>query len=492
MLPLEPRRFRSPFYCHAVSMNRLTFPPKLGLKQRMVLFFGLAALAAAVALSVVTYASTRSYLLGQRSEVAQRQALNNAQLMRNIVETDGANIADLITQIRTEQNGYAVVQLDARPGRASLFYAQEPLRFTQSNLPAEIVELTLNNKTGRQRFQFENRPYEAIGVAVPSVGLHYFEAFPVTDVENTLRTIQITLFVGVLLITLLAGVLGFYMSKNVLQPLTRVALAANNIATGGLDTRLAHEDDSDLERLVISFNEMANAVQQRIEREQRFASDVSHELRSPVTALAAAADVLVSRKSEFSERNQQAIDIMQKQIERFDRTVLDLLELSRLDARAADHETENVQLNDLIARIMHRYGFGDVPFISTVQYSDGDTQADDETNLDRRRIERILVNLLENARDHANGAIRVTLESDGKHFTLAVHDAGPGVAASEREHIFDRFARGTASRNSKGSGLGLAIVNEHARALAGTAYVEQSAEGGSRFVISFPKMENQA
>ena len=73
-----------------------------------------------------------------------------------------------------------------------------------------------------------------------------------------------------------------------------------------------------------------------------------------------------------------------------------------------------------------------------------------------------------------------------------MHDAGPGVAASEREHIFDRFARGTASRNSKGSGLGLAIVNEHARALAGTAYVEQSAEGGSRFVISFPKMENQA
>ena len=472
-------------------MSRLIFPPKFGLKQRMVLFFGIAAMAAAIALSVVTYASTRSYLLGQRSEVAQRQAFNNAQLMRNIVETDGANIADLITQIRTEQNGYAVVQLDERPGRTSLFYAQEPLRFTQSNLPSELVELTLKNKTGRQRFQFENRPYEAIGVAVPSVGLHYFEAFPVADVENTLRTIQITLLIGVVLITLLAGVLGFYMSQNVLQPLTRVALAANKIATGGLDTRLAHEDDSDLERLVVSFNEMANAVQQRIEREQRFASDVSHELRSPVTALSAAADVLVSRKSEFSERNQQAIDIMQKQIERFDRTVLDLLELSRLDAHVVDHETENVQLNDLIYRIMHRYGFGEVPFISSVQSSDGETQADDETKLDRRRIERILVNLLENARDHADGATQVTLASEGNNFTLAVHDAGPGVASSERTQIFDRFARGTASRNSKGSGLGLAIVSEHAHALHGEAHVEQSPEGGSIFVISFPKNEHQ-
>jgi len=473
-------------------MSRLTFPPKFGLKQRMVLFFGLAALAAAIALSVVTYASTRSYLLGQRSEVAQRQAFNNAQLMRNAVETDASNVAELVTQIRTEQGGYAVIQIDAGPGKTALFYAQEPLRFTQSNLPTELLNLTLSNKTGRQRFEFENRPYEAIGVAIPSVGLHYFEAFPVTDVENTLRTIQLTLFIGVVLITFAAGVLGFSMSKNVLQPLTRVALAANKIATGGLDTRLAHEEDSDLERLVVSFNEMANAVQQRIEREQRFASDVSHELRSPVTALSAAADVLVSRRSEFTERNQQAIDIMKKQIERFDRTVIDLLELSRLDAHAAEHEIENIQLNDLIGRIMHRYGFGEIPFISTVQSSDGETQADDETRLDRRRIERILVNLLENARDHANGATRVTLTSDGGAFTLAVHDAGPGVASSEQLHIFDRFARGTASRNSKGSGLGLAIVSEHAHALHGSVHVEQSQEGGSSFVISFPKNLSEA
>jgi len=409
----------------------------------MVLFFGLAAMAAAIALSVVTYASTRSYLLGQRSEVAQRQAFNNAQLMRNVVEADSANIADLVTQIRTEQGGYAVVQLDERPGRTSLFYAQEPLRFTQSK----------------------------------------------TDVENTLRIIQITLLIGVVLITLAAGVLGLTMSRTVLQPLTRVAFAANQIATGGLDTRLVQEDDPDLDRLVVSFNEMADAVQQRIEREQRFASDVSHELRSPVTALSAAADVLVSRRTEFSERNQQAIDIMQKQIERFDRTVLDLLELSRLDAQVADHETENVQLNDLIGRIMHRYGFGDIPFISSVQTSDGETRADDETRLDRRRVERILVNLLENARDHANGATKVTLTSDGGTFTLAVHDAGPGVLMSERTQVFDRFARGTASRNSKGSGLGLAIVREHARALQGSAHVEESSEGGSSFVITFARTE---
>jgi signal transduction histidine kinase len=106
--------------------------------------------------------------------------------------------------------------------------------------------------------------------------------------------------------------------------------------------------------------------------------------------------------------------------------------------------------------------------------------------LDRRRIERIVVNLLENARDHALGATRITLNIDDGVLTLGVHDAGPGVAVSERTNIFDRFARGTASRNSKGSGLGLAIVREHVRAMSGTVHVEDSSEGGSSFIVTFP------
>jgi signal transduction histidine kinase len=231
---------------------------------------------------------------------------------------------------------------------------------------------------------------------------------------------------------------------------------------------------------------MADAVQTRIEREQRFASDVSHELRSPVTALTAAIEVLVSRRDEFTDRNQQAIDIIKKQVERFDRTVLDLLELSRLDAGAVTQEIERVQINDLVLRIMTRYGFGNIPLHSEISSSDGEMASDDEIVLDRRRIERIVVNLLENARDHALGATRITLAINGGVLTLGVHDAGPGVAVSERTNIFDRFARGTASRNSTGSGLGLAIVREHVRAMSGTVHVEDSPEGGSSFIVTFP------
>ncbi|KRO62801.1 MAG: hypothetical protein ABR76_05745, partial [Acidimicrobiia bacterium BACL6 MAG-121220-bin61] len=324
-------------------------------------------------------------------------------------------------------------------------------------------------------------------VSIPSIQAQYFEAFPLADVATTLGTIQTTLLIGVIIITVAAAFLGSTTSRNVLRPLLRVTGAANEIATGGLDTRLDFEKDPDLERLVTSFNEMADAVQQRIEREQRFASDVSHELRSPVTALGAAVDVLVSKRAEFSDRNKEAIDILASQVKRFDRTVVDLLELSRLDAGASENNVDNVHLADLIQRIISRHGFDQVVFTQALPLMQNSTDIDDAVLVDRRRIERILLNLLENARDHGGGATRVSLNGQVDHFVLSVEDSGQGIAISERSRIFERFARGTAARLSTGSGLGLAIVQEHARALGGEAHVEDSPTGGAKFVITIKR-----
>jgi len=478
MLPLGPIGSGS-VPCHAVGVAKRMPRIRLGLRGRMVTFFGLAALAAAIALSLVTYASTRSYLLGQRTDVAKRQAFNNAQLVRTVIAGDRSNVADVMTNIRSERGGYAVLHLEATETSVESFYAQEPLRFTQSNLQPELIDRTIAGASGRQRFSFNGQPYEGVGVAIPSLGAQYFEAFPLSDVQTTLRTIQTTLVVGVILITIAAGILGLTMSRTVLQPLARVTKAANTIATGGLDTRLDPENDPELDQLVESFNEMADAVQARIEREQRFASDVSHELRSPVTALAAAVDVIVARRDDFTDRNRQAIDIVASQVRRFDRTVVDLLELSRLDAGASESQLEDVDVVDFVGRIMARHGFAAVPIVV-----DGEHQAEPRPLLDRRRLERILVNLLENARDHAGGATRVVIDIQSETVVISVDDAGPGVAVSERDRIFERFARGSASRNSTGSGLGLAIVAEHARALGGGATVDNAPDGGARFVVT--------
>jgi signal transduction histidine kinase len=259
-----------------------------------------------------------------------------------------------------------------------------------------------------------------------------------------------------------------------------VSEAATTIAEGSLATRLEPEPDPELQQLVESFNGMADAVQERIEREERFASDVSHELRSPITSLGAAVEVLKGRADELSDRNRQALDIIATQVRRFDRTVLDLLELSRLDARAGQDNREELHLTALVERIASRHGYGSILVVSDL----GDN---DLVSLDRRRVERILLNLLDNARDHAGGASEILLSSDesGK-LLLIVDDNGPGIGVSERERIFERFARGTASRNSVGSGLGLAIVSEHAKALGGRAYVDTSPSGGARFVVTIP------
>ncbi|MFM8867552.1 MAG: ATP-binding protein [Ilumatobacteraceae bacterium] len=452
---------------------------RLGIRLRMVLYFGLAALVAAVTLGLATYLSTRAYLLDQRIDVAKRQAFNNAQFVRTVLATSKDDIAGLVTNLRTERDGYAVLHLEATDSETEFFYAQEPLRFTQSNLPAELVTATIGGATGRQRFTFDEQPYEAVGVAIPALGVHYFEAFPLSQVSSTLATIQTTLIISVVTITVLGGVLGFTMSRSVLRPLLRVSNAANGIATGGLDTRLESEGDPDLDQIVRSFNDMADSVQSRIEREERFASDVSHELRSPITALSTAVDVLERRSAEFSERNQEAIAILAKQVRRFDRTVLDLLELARLDAGSSVSHVEEIDLLDTVRRVMARYEFQHVPL---------DVRGDEWSLLaDRRRIERILANLLQNARDHAGGATLVTLSADDDELELAVVDAGPGIATSERQRIFERFARGTAGRTSAGSGLGLAIVQEHARAMGGRVWAEDSPDGGARFVVKIPR-----
>jgi two-component system, OmpR family, sensor histidine kinase MtrB len=299
-----------------------------------------------------------------------------------------------------------------------------------------------------------------------------------------LRIIASTLAVGAAATTLFAAAIGWWASRRLLRPLSRVADAASGIASGGLDTRLPSDPDPDLDRLASSFNEMADAVQARIQREARFSSDVSHELRSPITALTAAVEVLDARRADLPDRSQQALDVVVNQVRRFDQMVLDLLELSRLDAGVGDLHVEETVIPDLVARIARRYGFSDVP----TEVGPG---GDQPISIDKRRFERIIANLLDNARNHGGGPTMVAINSvreDGERFvTIAVEDAGPGVAMSERTRIFERFARGTASRSRIGTGLGLALVSEHAASHGGRAWVEDRKGGGSRFIVSLPE-----
>jgi len=324
-----------------------------------------------------------------------------------------------------------------------------------------------------------------VGVKIAELDADYFEAFRLGPTEDTLRTILVTLIVGSVVTILLASFAGWWTSGRLLRPLGRITDAAGEIAAGDLDTRVVREGDPDLDRLADSFNDMADAVQTRIEREARFASDVSHELRSPITALAAAAEVIHGRRGELPDRTQQALDVIVGQVRRFDAMVIDLLELSRLDAGATDLNTEQVEIETLCRRVAARNGFADLP-IEVVKPASMNG-APVTAMVDRLRFERILANLLENAVHHGGGPLRVSIEpTDGPFVLVAVEDAGPGVARGERARIFERFARGSAARHRIGTGLGLALVAEHAAAQGGEAWVEDRPGGGARFVVRIP------
>ena len=325
-----------------------------------------------------------------------------------------------------------------------------------------------------------------MAIHIAEVDAAYYEAFQLDSTADTLRSILLALIIGSVITVVLATGVGWWTSRRLLQPLGQITDAAGEIAAGDLGTRLIPDGDPDLDRLADSFNDMADAVQTRIEREARFASDVSHELRSPITALAAATEVIDGRREELPERTQQALDVVVGQVRRFDAMVIDLLELSRIDAGATDVHTEEVDLVALCRRIADRSGFSELP-IDVPEHSGNGARTTLTAVVDKLRFERILTNLLDNAHHHGGGPTRISIEhTDGPFLLVAVEDAGPGVARGERMRIFERFARGSAARHRVGTGLGLALVAEHATAQGGEAWVEDRPRGGARFVVRVP------
>jgi len=447
----------------------------LRLRTRVTLFFAFIALLAGIVLIGVTYGFARNNLINERTTTAKTQAFKNANDVRDVMTNDPVEIGDFIeNDLRTEADGFAVLASSQEDE------VRSDLTHPLTEFPRRLVDTVWAGRSAVEFASINGDEFITVGVAIAEHDTGYFEAFPLRSTENTLTSILTALTLGAAGTLLLATLFGLATSRRLLRPLSQVADAAEDIASGGLDTRLAPESDPDLDRLAGSFNEMADAVQTRIEREARFASDVSHELRSPITALAAAVEVLDARRDDIPERTQQALDIVVSQIRRFDDMVMDLLELSRLDAGSHDLNVERLDIVELTGRIAARYNAADVPI-------DVARRLGREVSIDKVRYERILGNLLDNAHNHGDGATRIELfQVEPNRLRLAVEDNGPGVAQGERGRIFERFARGSAARSRVGTGLGLALVAEHSAAMGGRAWVEDCVGGGARFVVELP------
>jgi signal transduction histidine kinase len=266
----------------------------------------------------ITYFAARQTFLNERQTASQRQAFANASLIQNALRSPGTQVDQLISSVDTLPGSRSVLQAGGQ------WYATS-ISVGQSAVPAQERALVLAGTPASQLFSLGGTPQLVIGVPLPAVHATYFEVFSLDELAGTLRALAFALAAAALVTTLAGAAVGRWASSRALRPLSDVTEAAVAIAGGELDTRMEVGDDVDLQELASAFNRMTANLQDRIEREARFTSDVSHELRSPLTTLTATVGVLEGHRAELGPRAQSALDLLDGDLRRFTRMVDDLL-----------------------------------------------------------------------------------------------------------------------------------------------------------------------
>ncbi len=343
-----------------------------------------------------------------------------------------------------------------------------------------------------------DQPGVAVGstVVLPSddgtYALYYL--FPMGEEQQTLQLLRrVLLTAGILLLLLVAGVAAL-VTRQVITPVRLARRVAERIASGRLEERMHVAGEDDIARLAMSFNQMAEALQSQIRKlvelsrvQRTFVSDVSHELRTPLTTVRMAGDVLHEARSSFDPVAARAAELLQTELDRFENLLGDLLEISRFDAGAAVLELEDTNLGDIVHRVV-----GSVAPMA-LQRGVPLTVKDEGVfmaEVDVRRVERIVRNLLTNAIDHAEGdGVVVRLASDGEATAVTVRDHGVGLQPGQSAMVFNRFWRGdpARARTTGGTGLGLAIALEDARLHGGWLQAWGTPGGGSQFRLTLPR-----
>jgi two-component system, OmpR family, sensor histidine kinase MtrB len=314
--------------------------------------------------------------------------------------------------------------------------------------------------------------------------LYFF--YSLEDVDQTLSLLRRVLVPVGVLTMLLSAVAGYRLAARLSRPLRLTADAAHRVAEGDLTTRLDVTEGDELSRLSRSFNEMAEALEERIRRERRFVSDVSHELRTPLTALKTSIGFVVDRLEEFPEKFRGPMELADEEVRSLQRLVDDLLELSRMEAGTVQVSAEEVDLVAFAAQLARR------------RAPDTDVRITGPESLvvhtDKMRLERIVGNLLENAAFHGgDNGVEITVQNYEGDAWITVGDKGPGMDPEQIKTIFNRFWRGDVSRRRDGrvgAGLGLAIARENATLIGADIGVESRPGEGSRFGVRVPDLES--
>jgi two-component system sensor histidine kinase MtrB len=366
-------------------------------------------------------------------------------------------------------------------GKPGMFYAYTTLHFTddaQPDAPALVVGSQLN-----------------VTSTVPAERYSLFYVYPLQEQAQSLQVVRGALLTAGSLLVILLGVIAWLVARQVVRPVRLARRIAERLAAGRLEERMHVRGDDDIARLGTSFNQMASNLQQQIRRleelsrmQRRFVADVSHELRTPLTTVRMAADILFDARDRFDGATARSAELLQAQLDRFELLLTDLLEISRFDAGAAVLEIAEADLADVARRVIEATSaLADDRSTRVTLVSSGTPAL---VQVDVRRIERIVRNLVVNAIEYGQGGpVEIRVAVNDTAAAMTVRDHGVGLKPGEDVLVFTRFWRADPARSKThgGTGLGLSIAVEDARLHGGKLQAWGQPGEGAVFRLTLPR-----
>jgi two-component system sensor histidine kinase MtrB len=415
------------------------------------------------------------------------------EIMSRILAEPGPQPSRYVVMNRSEGNDSDIVLANLTSGALDIESVSPELRAAVAASPdrqqTQMTEVTLGGET---------LPAVVVGsvVEVPNAGAYdlYF-IYPMEQEVATMGLIGSSFVIAGIILTLLVGAVAWVVTRQVVKPVRRAGEVAQRLSAGKLNERMPTRGEDDLALLATSFNGMADSLQSQIRQleglsavQQRFVSDVSHELRTPLTTIRMAVDLIHESREDFEPTVGRSAELLAGELDRFEDLLSDLLEISRFDAGAAALDVDPVDLRGTIGKVVEaarplaeRRG-------STVTVHAPEEPA--EAEVDERRVERIMRNLLVNAIEHGEGRpVDIYVEVGDDAVAVVVEDHGVGLRPGEAANVFTRFWRAdpARARTTGGTGLGLSISLEDARLHNGWLQAWGERGVGSRFRLTLPQ-----
>ncbi len=413
-------------------------------------------------------------------------------------------VVDATTQGIKEQRREVIITKTPPTKKSKVNYEMSSNSAKSESIPRSIRENILKDSEVHYDYGVldygTNQKAESLFVGtridIPGAGRYeMYVVFSLAQQASTIQLIQSLLLVTGFALIFLIALITWLVVRQVVRPVREAAAVAKQFTQGEFDLRLPIESTDEFATLAHSFNDMAASIEQQISRlenlsrvQQRFVSDVSHELRTPLTTLRMASEVIYNHRTTFEAPVARSAELLVAQLDRFERLLEDLLEVSRFDAEVAVLEAIDFDLLPLIKRCVADLGVDSDEKTSGVSIKSDNSVV--SIKADMRRVERIMRNLLSNALDHCDGTpIEIRVATTDSDVAVAVRDYGAGLDEASLIRVFDRFWRADPSRARVrgGTGLGLSIALEDARLHNGELDAWGRPGKGANFVLTLPR-----